>query len=103
MHGWLVSTHALAKSATIWPRTYIGLRGFNPRAREERDVRSTRMRSRIGSFNPRAREERDPCRLIASRWTHRFNPRAREERDLRTGDTKMAARFQPTRSRRARR
>ena len=82
--------------------------GFNPRAREGRDVRrlyaSLRRAvsihapargatawiwaladSAAASFNPRAREGRDGS--IASRWTHacRFNPRAREGRDQNNG------------------
>ncbi len=80
-----------------------GQRRFNPRARDERDVRElgsglsrlvsihalvmSATRSARGfsvlnsSFNPRARDERD--RLISLRCaTFRcFNPRARDERD----------------------
>ena len=32
---------------------------FNPRAREERDLRAAKYLVRVVRFNPRAREERD--------------------------------------------
>ena len=55
---------------------------FNPRAREERDVRPT-MRSRSSRrFNPRAREERDLGIYARLNRITGFNPRAREERDV---------------------
>ncbi len=77
---------------------------FNPRAREEHDLRDDTYQSNIAGFNPRAREEHDAMpRIFASSalWFQStcsrrarpqarqflgvlfgFNPRAREEHDL---------------------
>ncbi len=59
--GWChVSIHAPARGATILRGTLlITLKGFNPRAREGRDQRCTKLNLRSVCFNPRAREGRD--------------------------------------------
>ena len=121
-----VSTHALAKSATGRPDFRAARKGFNPRAREERDWHKTSGVRATQCFNPRAREERDPpCLLMADDGSGCFNPRAREERDRAwrarwcahrvsthalaksatrgTPPLEASHQLQPTRSRRARR
>ena len=56
----IVSIHAPARGATISPtRQSSSSPRFNPRAREGRDIRTSRSLMTCGSFNPRAREGRD--------------------------------------------
>ena len=58
-------------------------RGFNPRAREGRDLFCLNNISVKGCcFNPRAREGRDLCGVAHHQIPKRFNPRAREGRDV---------------------
>ena len=119
----IVSIHALVKSATLsLPLPRARVLGFNPRAREERDLKRLNVRSRLqrvsihalvksatrrrpdrncqqDCFNPRAREERDAAPITFVICSTRFNPRAREERDT-TGSNHQFARypFQSTRA-----
>ena len=63
----LVSIHARVKRATrnswVTGRAYAG---FNPRAREARDLLDQALPCRLFGFNPRAREARDCCRQCSS-------------------------------------
>ena len=61
--------------------TLNGLRCFNPRAREGRDLASALKCCENDSFNPRAREGRDSFPASPARLPISFNPRAREGRD----------------------
>ena len=79
-----VSIHAPVRGATRHVSlSQIQHRGFNPRAREGRDLtENVGDTLSVNSFNPRAREGRD------GEWDTRrpngcpgFNPRAREGRD----------------------
>ena len=78
----LVSTHALAKSATgDHRRSSGGPRGFNPRTREECDAMATSMPTTISRFQPtHSRRVRRPT-LPTSAMSTCFNPRTREECD----------------------
>ena len=55
--------------------------GFNPRAREGRDCSMRFSETILSCFNPRAREGRDTAGVFRRRLSRRFNPRAREGRD----------------------
>ena len=58
------------------------LRGFNPRARKERDAINFRVTAVQLCFNPRARKERDVGADRRAFKKNCFNPRARKERDI---------------------
>ncbi len=60
----------------------LGKIGFNPRAREGRDILSPAIIWSIRSFNPRAREGRDDVTTVDWSKYAGFNPRAREGRDM---------------------
>jgi len=102
--GELVSIHAPVKGATLITLILLLLyaAGFNPRAREGRDIASWRHadlhavsihapvkgatrglkpHARPERFNPRAREGRDPPARTLHPQPRCFNPRAREGRD----------------------
>ena len=56
----VVSIHAPARGATgNAPVSGCFSKGFNPRAREGRDMRILETSQEVYSFNPRAREGRD--------------------------------------------
>ena len=71
--------------------------GFNPRAREGRDVTLRLNVTEWGGFNPRAREGRDSRYPEISFVMTCFTPRAREGRDLFDLPGRHAALFQSTR------
>ncbi len=78
-----VSIHALVMSATGVLLGWVpSTEGFNPRARDERDVTPRCCWLALRCFNPRARDERDFRTLRLKLSFTRFNPRARDERDF---------------------
>ena len=103
-----VSTHALAKSATLAARN----RSYTCRvrfpthgsAREERDRDTAFVHIKRTVFQPtRSRRARPEETLKSRTYEDCFNPRAREERDASLGHAEiLSVMFQPTRSRRAR-
>ena len=54
---------------------------FNPRTREECDMKRINLLHDATCFNPRTREECDCCLLTSSKRSRSFNPRTREECD----------------------
>ena len=101
----IVSIHAPARGATRRTDAPPTPTRFNPRAREGRDMRSSKKKEHYARFNPRAREGRDTTRPRNSggAWKFQstrprgarrtdsgalvhalrcFNPRAREGRDF---------------------
>jgi len=73
--------------------------GFNPRAREGRDLGRAGGSVKSESFNPRAREGRDAkAQSGQQKSIAGFNPRAREGRDCAGGTVKgRISLFQSTR------
>ena len=78
-----ISIHALVKRAT-WHKVYARWWStyFNPRPREEGDVRKNQTLKFFRNFNPRPREEGDFRFIPCLRSSSYFNPRPREEGDL---------------------
>ena len=99
-----VSIHAPARGATrAWRRSGRYSAGFNPRAREGRDIRCCDVVLIQNCFNPRAREGRDRSCCKSPLCRVGFNPRAREGRDpFTTCSTLSVVMFQSTRPRGAR-
>ena len=99
-----VSTHALAKSATIGAgKMVIDELSFNPRAREERDDALLLYASGSDSFQPTRSRRARPVDRTECKFCIAFQPtRSRRARLMPLAITHRAAVFQPTRSRRAR-
>ena len=62
MSGTSVSIHAPVRGATYFRSLLLVTEGFNPRAREGRDIWS-RDATHDSGFNPRAREGRDMVQI----------------------------------------
>ena len=77
-----ISIHALVKRATIQILTSSAeMKNFNPRPREEGDLRPSCRGFAGAYFNPRPREEGDKAITYRLFALSHFNPRPRKEGD----------------------
>ena len=99
-----VSIHAPARGATrVIPLSDMAFLFQSTRPRGARRQEERQNRPTFGGFNPRAREGRDMTAQVTLRIFLCFNPRAREGRDLRMESWRETmAQFQSTRPRGAR-
>ena len=58
--------------------------GFNPRARDGREIRTVLIKDLSHSFNPRARDGRESAGTPVPTFGICFNPRARDGREVAT-------------------
>ena len=78
-YKYIISIHALVKRATVKPPVIKTISSdFNPRPREEGDIKGFVSIKHFNYFNPRPREEGDVKPPVIKTISSDFNPLPRE-------------------------